>query len=81
MAASVYMCEKADICRLFALFYHALGSHCVSRVPQSSRSCIVPPTLIQFLIAFLFLGKFQLLFPSMEAYLCISMRARREYDT
>ena len=27
MAASVYMCEKADICRLFALFYHALGCH------------------------------------------------------
>ena len=50
-AAIVYMCEKADICRLFALFYHALGCRPV-KGPMSSRSCIVPRTLIPFLIAF-----------------------------
>ena len=60
MAASVNVCEKADICRLFALFYHALGCHSVEGA-MSSRSCIVPRTLILFLIAFLFLGKFQLI--------------------
>ena len=36
---------------------------------MSSRSCIVPPTLIQFLIAFLFLGKFHLCF-SQWRYIC-----------
>ena len=54
------MCVKRPIFVVYLRsFIMLLGA--TLKGPMSSRSCIVPRTLILFLIAFLFLGKFQLI--------------------
>ena len=60
MAASVCVGMKSPIFVLYLRSFIMLLGASVEGPPTSSRSCIVPRTLIPFLIAFLFLGKFQL---------------------